>query len=211
MITWPEYMRVVESPILTCFSARKGCSGDSALSTSIQKMRENVTSLGGRIMGYMVAKSEGQGPNWHGHVTALSVAPEYRRVGLAGRLMKGFEDTSERKACYFLDLFVRASNELGHNVYKKMGYVIYRRVLNYYSGKDDDEDAFGMPFRFSNVHISINLCDLPVELIYMYRIYLIHIQFCNNLDMRKALSRDVERKSVVPLKRPVKPEDLEFN
>nr|VZI50563.1 unnamed protein product [Spirometra erinaceieuropaei] len=172
MITWPEYMRVVESPILTCFSACQGSKGDSVLGTALQRVRENVTTLGGRIMGYMVAKSEGQGENWHGHVTALSVAPEYRRVGLAGRLMKGFEDTSERKACYFLDLFVRASNELGHSVYKKMGYVIYRRVLNYYSGKDDDEDAF---------------------------------------DMRKALSRDVERKSVVPLKRPVKPEDLEFN
>ncbi|VDL87844.1 unnamed protein product [Schistocephalus solidus] len=97
MITWPEYMRVVESPVLTCFSARKSLSGDSVLSTSIQKIKENVTSLGGRIMGYMAAKSEGQGENWHGHVTALSVAPEYRRVGLAGRLMKGFEDTSERQ------------------------------------------------------------------------------------------------------------------
>ncbi len=38
---------------------------------------------------------------------------------------------------------MRASNGLGHSVYTKMGYVIYRRVLNYYSGKDDDEDALG--------------------------------------------------------------------
>lgn len=50
-----------------------------------------------------------------------------------------------RKRCYFADLFVRASNELGHSVYTKLGYIIYRRVLNYYSGDDDGEDAFGEP------------------------------------------------------------------
>lgn len=31
------------------------------------------------------------------------------------------------------------------------------------------------------------------------------------LDMRKALSRDVEKKSIVPLKRPVTPEELEYD
>ncbi len=29
-------------------------------------------------------------------------------------------------------------------------------------------------------------------------------------DMRKALPRDVHKKSVVPLKKPIRPEDLEF-
>lgn len=126
MSMWPEYMRVAESPILTVFASK----ADSV--------------LGGRVMGYMIAKSEGYGENWHGHVTALSVAPEYRRMGLASRLMLEFEDTSDRKKCYFADLFVRASNELGHSVYTKLGYIIYRRVLNYYAGKDDGEDAFDM-------------------------------------------------------------------
>ena len=28
------------------------------------------------------------------------------------------------------------------NFYKRLGYVVYRRVLDYYSG-DPDEDAFG--------------------------------------------------------------------
>ncbi|VDK20863.1 unnamed protein product [Taenia asiatica] len=190
MSTWPEYMRVAESPVLTVFASK----ADSV--------------LGGRMMGYMIAKSEGYGENWHGHVTALSVAPEYRRMGLASRLMLGFEDTSERqepkelfsytlnvdllggtrhvvdrvpklsefcvcfrKKCYFADLFVRASNELGHSVYTKLGYIIYRRVLNYYSGNDDGEDAF---------------------------------------DMRKALSADKTRRSVKPMSRPVHVDELEF-
>ncbi len=78
MTVWPEYMRIVESPTLTALSPA------------------TKAAQGGRVMGYMIAKSEGRDTNWHGHVTALSVAPEYRRVGLAGRLMRGFEDTSDR-------------------------------------------------------------------------------------------------------------------
>ncbi len=41
-----------------------------------------------------------------------------------------------------MDLFVRVSNEVAVNFYKRLGYVVYRRVLDYYSG-DPDEDAFG--------------------------------------------------------------------
>ena len=33
---------------------------------------------------------------WHGHVTALSVAPEYRRLGIAAKLMELLEEISER-------------------------------------------------------------------------------------------------------------------
>ncbi|VEL20222.1 unnamed protein product [Protopolystoma xenopodis] len=50
----------------------------------------------GRLMGYVMAKSEGIQTDWHGHVTAVTVAPEYRRLGLASELMRGVEETSER-------------------------------------------------------------------------------------------------------------------
>jgi len=33
----------------------------------------------------------------------------------------------------------------------------------------------------------------------------------NALDMRKAMPRDVKKASIVPLKRPVRPEELEFD
>lgn len=35
----------------------------------------------GEIMGYIMGKAEGHGDKWHGHVTALTVAPDYRRLG----------------------------------------------------------------------------------------------------------------------------------
>lgn len=65
-----------------------------------------------------------------------------------------------------MDLFVRVSNNVAINMYKQLGYIVYRTVLEYYSG-DPDEDAY---------------------------------------DMRKACSRDLEKKSVVPLQHPVRPE-----
>ncbi len=44
----------------------------------------------------VMGKAEGHGTNWHGHVTALSVAPDYRRLGLAAKLMSGLEEISEK-------------------------------------------------------------------------------------------------------------------
>jgi len=123
----------------------------------------------GEIVGYIMGKSEGVGENWHGHVTCLSVAPMYRREQLAAKLMKYLEDISEIKKCYFVDLFVRVSNTTAITMYKNLGYIVYRTVLNYYSGIPD-EDAY---------------------------------------DMRKALSADVNKKSIIPLEHPVHPEDLE--
>ncbi|KAI3773080.1 hypothetical protein L6452_04278 [Arctium lappa] len=136
---WPDYFHVAEAP-------------------------------GNRVMGYIMGKVEGQGESWHGHVTAVTVAPEFRRQQLAKKLMNLLEDISDKiDKAYFVDLFVRASNTPAIKMYEKLEYIIYRRVLRYYSGEED------------------------------------------GLDMRKALSRDVEKKSIIPLKRPVTPDELEYD
>uniref|UniRef100_A0A8R1E322 N-alpha-acetyltransferase 20 n=1 Tax=Caenorhabditis japonica TaxID=281687 RepID=A0A8R1E322_CAEJA len=49
----------------------------------------------GEIMGYIMGKIEGRDENWHGHVTAVSIAPDYRRLGLAAYMMDFLEKTSE--------------------------------------------------------------------------------------------------------------------
>lgn len=46
-----------------------------------------------------MGKAEGHGENWHGHVTALAVSPDYRRLGLATSLMNFLEDVSEKSVC----------------------------------------------------------------------------------------------------------------
>jgi N-terminal acetyltransferase B complex catalytic subunit len=47
-----------------------------------------------------------------------------------------------RKRAYFVDLFVRVSNQVAIKMYLALGYIQYRQVLEYYSG-DPDEDAYG--------------------------------------------------------------------
>lgn len=109
------------------------------------------------ISGYIMGKAEGKGENWHGHVTAVTVAPEYRRLNLAQTFMDYLEYISDEKyKGYFVDLFVRCSNAVAINMYHKFGYSEFRQVIGYYS---QEEDAF---------------------------------------DMRKALSRDQDKKSVIP-------------
>lgn len=122
----------------------------------------------GDMMGYIMGKIEGDGENWHGHVTSLTVATIFRKTNLAAKLMAELENVSERKQAYFVDLFVRQSNDVAISIYERLGYTVYRRVLDYYSG-DPDEDA---------------------------------------LDMRKALSRDIHRRSVKPLPHPVRACDV---
>jgi N-terminal acetyltransferase B complex catalytic subunit len=95
-------------------------------------------------MGYILGKVEGTGEQWHGHVTAVTVAPSYRRQRLAEKLMDLLEDiTIKVHNAYFVDLFVRASNTAAITMYEKFGYSVYRRVLEYYS---DSEDALGKLF-----------------------------------------------------------------
>ncbi|GAQ78016.1 N-acetyltransferase [Klebsormidium nitens] len=136
---WPEYFLVAEGP-------------------------------GAQMMGYIMGKVEGEGDLWHGHVTAVTVAPNYRRQQLAKKLMFLLEEITEKMHNgYFVDLFVRESNTVAIDMYKKLGYVCYRRVIKYYSG---EEDAW---------------------------------------DMRKAMRRDKEKRSMIPLDRAIHPEELEHD
>ena len=92
-----------------------------------------------------MGKAEGPGEHWHGHVTAITVAPEFRRVGLANSMMKWLEDVSEHiYNGYFVDLFVRKSNTVAVGMYERLGYSIYREVVGYYTGMDGTENAYGI-------------------------------------------------------------------
>jgi N-terminal acetyltransferase B complex catalytic subunit len=98
----------------------------------------------------VLGKAEGTGPEWHGHVTAITVAPEYRRLSLARKMMSLLEMVSEEiYKGFFVDLYVRCNNVVAIDMYEKMGYSVYRRVREYYGslgigkGGKDEEDAFG--------------------------------------------------------------------
>jgi len=100
-------------------------------------------------MGYVIGKAEGQQADWHGHVTAITVAPEFRRLSLARKMMNLLERISDEVYHgYFVDLYVRCNNKIAISMYERMGYSVYRRVKEYYrtfgEGGRDEEDAFDM-------------------------------------------------------------------
>lgn len=79
-------------------------------------------------------------------------------------------------------------------MYKNLGYIVYRTVLEYYAGPGDvDEDAYGnnalKSFSFFIFFLNINLSFIS--------------------DMRKAMPRDVQKKSMIPLKHPVHCDEVE--
>lgn len=95
-------------------------------------------------------------------------------------------------------------------MYKNLGYVIYRTVLEYYAG-DPDEDAYGK----KNILFSFVVTYKYIKILLKILIYiktLISAILTTRLpfsDMRKACSRDVSKKSEVPLNYPVRSEEVD--
>ncbi|KAG7193732.1 N-terminal acetyltransferase [Scheffersomyces spartinae] len=108
------------------------------------------------ISGYMMGKTEGRldKKEWHTHITAVTVMPTYRRLGLAQGLCVQLEKMSVGGVydTLFVDLFVKVTNSLAYKMYKGLGYSVYRRVIGYYgrtvpedrNNLDDEIDAFDM-------------------------------------------------------------------
>ncbi|KAI0312391.1 N-acetyltransferase [Amylostereum chailletii] len=105
----------------------------------------------GKMMGYVIGKAEGTQSDFHGHITALTVAPPYRRLGLASHMNQVLESVSDTVyRGLFVDLYVRCLNTRAITMYEGLGYSVYRRVREYYGSLGrgaaglDEEDAFDM-------------------------------------------------------------------
>ncbi len=163
LAAWPNCFYIVEQTALAYPMHQQRASASPVLSSSVP--RPPSSSSSSTVCGYLMGKVEGLKENWHGHVSALSVSPDFRRLGLAETLMNSLERISDSAYnAYFVDLYVRKSNSLAISMYKKFGYIVYREVINYYSGEE------------------------------------------NAYDMRKALKRDVDKKSMIALPHPVHPD-----
>ena len=65
-------------------------------------------------------------------------------MGIAKSLMAYFEAECQADGtCHYIDLYVRPVNHVAVGMYERFGFVVYRRILGYYKGKDP-EDAFDM-------------------------------------------------------------------
>ena len=77
------------------------------------------------------------------------------------------EVSIKRHDAYFVDLFVRPSNNVAVGFYKGLNYSIYRTVLNYYSNEDAYEMRMSLPKDVSGeLSKPLNKSVLPHELEY---------------------------------------------
>lgn len=94
----------------------------------------------GNIVGYIIGQADSNTPGEEkGHVTAVTIAEDNRRTGLATYLMSLLEKASDEfYKAQFVDLFVRPTNASAQTMYKKMGYALYRTIINYYDSLNED-------------------------------------------------------------------------
>lgn len=125
--------------------------------------------------------------------------------------MDDLEDITEKvHNAYFVDLFVRVSNASAIRMYNKVS-------------RQRAPSAVSMALVHSHGTLTIAmLCNVdehpamyPVLLQFGYSIYRTVLGYYsgdeNAYDMRKAMSRDKDGKSVIPLTRPIHPHELEHD
>lgn len=112
-----------------------------------------VAELDERIVGYIMCRietgiSEFKRPIFgvakKGHIVSIAVLPEFRRCGIAEKLidqaMRGMVEYGATE-CY---LEVRTTNDAAVGLYKKSGFETIRSISGYYC---DGEDAFVMAWK----------------------------------------------------------------
>ena len=85
-----------------------------------------------------------------GYITNVAVRPEYRRQGVAGKLLQVFLNFAQANQLAFLTLEVRASNYGAIALYGSRGFRSAGRRKNYY--EHPKEDAIIMTKEFSDTH-----------------------------------------------------------
>ena len=73
-----------------------------------------------------------------GYISNVAVAPQFRRQGIAGALIRALVNRAEEKDLAFLTLEVRESNESAVALYEKCGFATVGRRKNYYEKPTED-------------------------------------------------------------------------
>jgi [ribosomal protein S18]-alanine N-acetyltransferase len=99
-----------------------------------------VAEVDGEVIGYAIGEVERDGGRRVGHLMNIAVAEEWRRKGLATRLLDEIEARFKGKYADVSYLEVRASNTPAQRLYAGRGYAIVGRLPGYYH----DEDGLAM-------------------------------------------------------------------
>jgi [ribosomal protein S18]-alanine N-acetyltransferase len=77
---------------------------------------------GGELVGFVIVHVERVAAGWRGYVVTLDVAEEWRRKGLAGRLMRAAERRTVAAKARWMELHVHTGNEAAILFYERLEY-----------------------------------------------------------------------------------------
>ena len=72
----------------------------------------------------------------HAHLSLLAVAPRWQRAGIGRRLLAWLEETALVAGTEWIDLEVRAQNDVARAFYSDLGYEEGSYVPGYYQGRE---------------------------------------------------------------------------
>lgn len=90
-----------------------------------------------KILGFVTAGIEDTSEAVYGHVMNLAVIPEFRKMGLGGRLMQRIEYEFLVCGAEGSQLEVRVSNDAAISFYKRLGYSQVMVIGGYYNNGED--------------------------------------------------------------------------
>jgi [ribosomal protein S18]-alanine N-acetyltransferase len=93
-----------------------------------------VARVGGEIAGFVMGRIELTRFGVEGHVMTIDVAPDFRRQGVAMKLMLEVESRFKRGGASESRLEVREGNVAACELYRKLGYMEVAFLRGYYGG-----------------------------------------------------------------------------
>jgi len=88
--------------------------------------------VNGKIAGFLIGRIDIEKGKTFGHILTLDVAPSYRRLGIARKLILELETLLKQKGAVESRLEVREDNTAAINLYLKFGYRKMGRLEKYY-------------------------------------------------------------------------------
>jgi ribosomal-protein-alanine N-acetyltransferase len=141
--TQPIVLQMTEVDVNECWRLDQRCFSDGEaydretiryLLAHHQAVSFKMVTASNDMIAFVVGMIE---PDSTGHVVALGVDPDYRRLGFGRDLMHAVEDGFLTNGISTVRLEVRTTNDVAQKLYFGMGYKIVRRMPRYYTSGDD--------------------------------------------------------------------------
>ena len=135
-----QYVLMNDEHVSQVAQLEKRCFNDPWSENSIAYELTNplsywlVAEEGGFVLGYVGSQSVMD----EADMMNIAVHPDYRRLGIAGRLVEALVTALKDRKVRCLTLEVRASNEPAKALYRALGFVQAGRRPNYYRNPRED-------------------------------------------------------------------------